>query len=201
MDISNIHRFIWTGRHDINWYQDCETCFVDLFGRDKLQLTAQLFAATSINTSLKANITLFRKALYEIETGLPVSDAYLPNIRNQLLLIRSGQPLSGRKINNFANAIAGDTRAVVVDIWLTRAFGYEKKRKLKSGRIGYNGPTKKQYDSVESWVQEQAFKMNIQPRQLSAMIWAGIRIEQSGDKETHYIRRLKNHFSNLFNCI
>lgn len=67
----------------------------------------------------KSNVTLFRR--YEIENDLPVGN-YLPNIQDQLRLIRSGQPLSGRKINAFARAMAGDQNAVVVDIWLLRAF-------------------------------------------------------------------------------
>ena len=120
MDTSKIARYVWKGRHDIRWYHQAEELFVDLFGRDRLQLVTRLFAATSINTSLKANITLFRRALYEIENGLPVGD-YLPNIRQQLEQAPAGNELTGRKINSFARAMAGDPDAVVVDIWLLRA--------------------------------------------------------------------------------
>lgn len=236
MDTGKIARYVWLGRHDIRWYHQAEDLFVDLFGRERLQLVTRLFAATSINTSLKANITLFRRALYEIENDLPIG-AYMPNIRQQLQQIRAGGELTGRKINSFANAMAGDPDAVVVDIWLLRAFGMDRKyfRKKPRGVVSrsleilletsnqvdlfYNGPilhpdeiravdksrglyrsggaSDGQYTKVENYVREEARAMGIQARQLSAMIWSGVRIDQSGDRETHYSTILQTHFRNF----
>lgn len=129
LDTSKIARYIWLGRRDINWYQDCEAAFVSLFGRERLSLVAQLFAATSINTSLKANIYLFRKALSEIQRGVPTGN-YLPNIKTSIERVRRGEELSGRKIRSFAAAMSGNRDAVVVDIWICRAFGINKKYKV-----------------------------------------------------------------------
>ena len=89
MNTDNIEKYLQIGQRDINWYQDCEALFVGLFGEDKLTTVCKIFAATSINTSMKANITLFRKALYEIENDLPIG-AYMPNIKMQLEKIRAG---------------------------------------------------------------------------------------------------------------
>lgn len=234
MNTSKIARYVWIGRKDINWYRDCEDVFVELFGRDKLKLVCQLFAATSINTSLKANITLFRKALYEIENNLPISN-YLPNIQQQLKQIREGGELTGRKINSFARAMSGDSEAVVVDIWLLRAFDMDKKyfrkerivrhshpkavvdmgnydlvfehtyesvskEKLR-GLFRSGGASDSQYSKIESYVRSEAKAMGVQPRQLSAMLWSGVRIDQAGDKETHYKTLLRDKLINLFNCI
>lgn len=235
MDTAKIARYVWLGRHDIRWYHQAEDLFVDLFGRERLQLVTRLFAATSINTSLKANITLFRRALYEIENDLPIGD-YLPNIRQQLAQVRAGNELTGRKINSFARAMAGDPDAVVVDIWLLRAFDMDRKyfRKDPLGRVysplilgvglfgdrvavveqlgeivadkrrglyRSGGASDGQYTRVENYVRQEAREMGIQARELCAMIWSGVRIDQSGDRETHYSTILQTHFRNLYGVI
>lgn len=201
MNTEFIEKYIQIGANDKGWYEQCRTTFINLFGEDKLQVVCKLFAATSINTSLKANIRLFRKALRERELGLP-RGKYLPVIAMQLDLIEKGLPLSGRKINNFADAMYGVKTAVVVDVWLCRAFGIDTKRRLATtGRTVENTPTKKQYDSVEAWVTAEAHKRGLEPRQLCAMIWAGVRITKTGDRNTHYREALNYHFNNLFGCI
>lgn len=203
LDFSNLVKYVWLGRQDQYWYQDCEKVFRELFGDDKLLLVTQLFAATSINTSLKANITLFRRAYHEMSNGLPFGN-YLPNITLQLNRLRSGASLSGRKINSFANAMAGDPNAVVVDIWLMRAFGIDIKYSRNRGggvQLRNGSPTDKQYTLVESYVREAATGMGVQPRELSAMIWSGCRIAQSGDRETRYTSILRQQLTNLFGVI
>ncbi len=207
MNTSKIGRYVWIGRKDILWYSIAQTLFTDLFGIDRLGIVTKLFAATSINTSLKANITLFRRALYEIENDRPIGK-YLPNIRQQLAQVRAGLPLTGRKINSFANAMAGDKNAVVVDTWLLRAFDMDKKyyRVGKPGtkQRGQNrssGATDRQYTDIENYVRQEAEAMGLEARQLSAMLWSGVRISQSGDQETHYNRILRYHFGNMFGVI
>jgi hypothetical protein len=180
---------------------------VDLFGADRLGLVTKIFAATSINTSLKSNITLFRKALYEIENDKPVGK-YLPNIQMQLERVRAGQDLSGRKIRSFAAAMAGDKNAVVVDVWISRAFGVDRRyfRQTKGaaegvGNVRDGGVSDKHYTLIENWVRAEAAQMGLQPREFNSMIWAGVRIDQSGNRETHYKTTLINKLTNLFNCI
>jgi hypothetical protein len=207
VDYSKIPRYLWIGRHDQHWYHDCEKTFVDLFGADRLGLVTKIFAATSINTSLKSNITLFRKALYESENDKPVGK-YLPNIQMQLERVRAGQDLSGRKIRSFAAAMAGDKNAVVVDVWISRAFGVDRRyfRQTKGaaegvGNVRDGGVSDKHYTLIENWVRAEAAQMGLQPREFNSMIWAGVRIDQSGNRETHYKTTLINKLTNLFNCI
>lgn len=204
LDTHKIARYLWIGRGDQHWYRDCQEVFIQLFGEEKLKLVCKLFAATSINTSLKSNITLFRRAFYEIEHGLPTGK-YLPNICTQIDRIKAGEPLSGRKINNFANAMAGDKNAVVVDIWIMRAFNMDKRYMRRTGphegleRSG--GPTDGQYSRIETYIQEEGRKMGLEPREFCAMLWAGVRIDTSGDKRTHYKEILLHKLTNLFNVI
>lgn len=198
INTDKIARYVWIGRHDLHWYSDCEKLFAELFGPDNVRLVAQLFAATSINTSLKSNITLFRRALHEIKTGAPVGK-YLPNIITQIERIRRGDELSGRKINSFANAMSGDRNAVVVDIWLLRAFGMSKQYFRKGSQtFRESGASKRQYDLIEQYVRDEAKAMRIEPRQLSAMLWSGVRIDQGGDTETRYETLLRYQFNTLF---
>lgn len=217
MDTSNIEKYLRIGANDQHWYRDCEQLFIELFGKEKLWLVTGLFAATSINTSLKANITLFRRAMYEIELNLPVGSlvngkgetlGYLPNIRNQIQLVRDGKDLSGPKIQAFRKAMSGDKNAVVVDVWLARAFGIERRyfRQQKGGEKGRGkirsaGVSDKDFKAVEKYVRKLAKKKGMEPRELSSMIWAGVRIDNTGDRETHYKELLRNKLTNLFNII
>lgn len=207
MKTDKIEHYIRIGAKDMNWYVDCQKVFEKIFGEEKLQLVCKLFAATSINTSLKANIRLFRKALYEIENNKPIG-AYLPNIQKQLRQIRAGEPITGQKIDAFRRAMSGDVKAVVIDTWILRAFGVNKvyfrqtKGKEKGrGRERSAGTDAKTFKKIEDWIRNYAAMRNLEPRQVSAMIWAGIRIEKSGDKNTHYKELLTNTMTNLFGVI
>lgn len=203
-DASKIPEYVWLGMKDMNWYQECEQTFRDIFGDDKIVLVCKLFAATSINTSLKSNITLFRKAYYEMENGLPIGN-YLPNIKMQLQQIREGKDLTGRKINSFARAMSGDPEAVVVDIWLLRAFNLDRKYFRTGGphdgSFRSAGATDKMYTQIEDWIRREAHKRDIEPRQLSSMIWAGVRTKTNGIDDTRYSSILRSQLQNLFKVI
>ncbi len=121
-------------------------------------------------------------------------------------MIVEGKELSGRKINNFANAMSGDKDAIVVDIWLTRAFGIERSyvstdKSAYEGRVRNGSPSNREYDTIEKYIQTEARKMGLEPRQFCSMIWAGVRIDVSGDKTTRYSDILLNRMKNLFGVI
>lgn len=201
MNTENISRYIYFGRTDKDWYADCRATLVDLFGADRLTLVTDLLAATSINTSLTSNVTLFRRAYYEIKNDLPVGK-YLPIIQAQLNQVRSGIGLTGRKIRSFAAAMRGDSYAVVVDIWLLRAFGEDRKyRRSASGLDRSGGPTDAQYSKIETWVRMEALYRGVTPAQLGACIWSGIRREVGRNPQTRYCDFLRYHLTNLYNVI
>lgn len=200
MNTDRIAEYLWVGRNDQHWYRDCQELFEKHFGKEQLPLVTKLFAATSIHTSLPANVRLFRKALYEIREGLPFGK-YLPVMLTNLQYARDGKPLSGRKINNFAAAMAGQKDAVVVDIWQMRAFGIGTKRKPGEEKSLDRSPTKKEYDSIEMWYRRASETTGLQPRELSAMVWAGVRIVQANNKQSHYKQLLDYHLNNLYGCL
>lgn len=207
MDTSKIEHYIKIGKNDINWYAECQKVFEKLFGPEQLPLVAKLFAATSINTSLKSNIKLFRKALVEIKENKPVGD-YLPNIKAQLTRIRAGGELTGPKISAFQRAMCGDPNAVVVDTWVLRAFKMDriyfrqtKGKKPGEGRNRSAGASTNDFRKIEDWIRNYAAMVGLEPRQVCSMIWAGVRIETSGDTNTHYKELLTYHSTNLFGVI
>jgi hypothetical protein len=204
MELNDIPKYIQIGMKDKDWYQQCEQTLVELFGRHRLVLVANLLAATSIGSSLKSNVQLFRKALYQMENDLPFV-GYLPNIIIQLEYLRAGQELSGLKIKSFARAMSGGTQAVVVDRWLLRAFKMDRQYMRHTGphrgKTLSGGATDKQYAMIEEWVRNKAFDMGLEPRQLSAIIWSGARISMGGDRETHYTNVLKLKMYNMYDKI
>ncbi len=72
--------------------------------------------------------------------------------------------LNGAKTNAFAKAIAGDENAVVIDVWMLRAVGIEKK-----------SPTQSQYKKLADAVTATATMYGMTPRSMQALIWVIVR--------------------------
>jgi acid phosphatase family membrane protein YuiD len=72
--------------------------------------------------------------------------------------------LKGLKTNAFAKAIAGDEQAVVIDVWMLRAVGIEKKT-----------PSQSQYNELVAAVKKTAFEYGMTPRAMQALIWIMVR--------------------------
>jgi hypothetical protein len=72
--------------------------------------------------------------------------------------------LKGAKTNAFARAIAGDTNAVVIDVWMMRAAGMET-----------DSPNKTQYAMLSDAVVSVAQQFGITPRTAQALIWIIVR--------------------------
>jgi len=179
-----IAKYLWIGRNDRTWYNEVEEIIVKMFGAEKLDYVSKLLAATSIHTNLKGNIHGFKKAMHQIDNGLPIK-GYLPNIISNLELVRDGKELSGRKISNFAKAMSGHHDAIVVDIWILRAFGQDRKYfRKESGLMLSRGASDSEYTAIEKWIQTQAGECGLQPRQMCSMIWGGVRTHQTGIRNT-----------------
>jgi hypothetical protein len=72
--------------------------------------------------------------------------------------------LKGMKTNAFARAIAGDEQAVVIDVWMLRALGIEKKT-----------PSQTQYREMAKAVTAVAMQHGMTPRAMQALIWIIVR--------------------------
>ena len=194
-DELQISKYILYGAGEDNWYEETRKTIVDIFGEEQCWFICQLLAATSINSTLKSNIALFSKALYQWRTGQKFT-GYVPVMLMQLERLKKGEPMQGRKINNFARAMYGNPNAVVVDTWIMRAFLPERARKRKDKVVIYT-PTKKDYDNIEDWIIKKAYSMDMQPRELCSTIWGGIRKMHTGkNNPTRYCDILRMKFSN-----
>ncbi len=79
-------------------------------------------------------------------------------------LVLGFDSLNGQKTNAFARAIAGDESAVVIDVWMLRALGIEKKT-----------PTQAQYVEMARAVKKVAIELGMTPRAMQALIWIVVR--------------------------
>lgn len=73
--------------------------------------------------------------------------------------------LKGAKTNAFARAIAGDENAVVVDVWMMRAAGFDDKA----------SPNKTEYKEISQAVCRIADRFQMTPRTAQALIWILVR--------------------------
>lgn len=171
----NIPMYASLGSNQKTWYQDTYLEIKQMFPGDH-DLVVDMLAATSIRASISSNVTQFYKAYRQFKSGKPFNgflDATVNNLYNAV----NGKELSGRKIKNFSKAIKGDPNSIVCDIWICRALDVDRKyiRKGYSKPLS-GGPTDKIYDSVESFFRTEAINYNCEPRELQAMVWAGIRV-------------------------
>jgi thermostable 8-oxoguanine DNA glycosylase len=93
----------------------------------------------------------------------------VPGFKNNMTMANNAltmgfKALNGPKTNAFAKAIAGDENAVVIDVWMLRALGIEKK-----------SPTQSQYKEMAKAVTLVAMKYGMTPRAMQALIWIIVR--------------------------
>jgi len=93
----------------------------------------------------------------------------VPGFKNNMAMATNAltmgfKALNGHKTNAFAKAIAGDENAVVIDVWMLRALGIEKKT-----------PTPSQYKEMAKAVTTVATKYGMTPRAMQALIWIIVR--------------------------
>jgi hypothetical protein len=94
---------------------------------------------------------------------------HIPGFKNNMVMANNAiafgyDALKGMKTNAFAKAIAGDEQAVVIDVWMLRAVGIEKKT-----------PNQSQYNDLVDAVKKTAFEFGMTPRAMQALIWIVVR--------------------------
>jgi hypothetical protein len=212
---SKTARYILNGLKDRYWYRDNAELTKEMFKHFPPTLIPELFAATSIRNDLKGNVTKMFKALdqyYKKNIGtifigkegekqkmISYFKGFLDAQIYQLeAIVRresfgNGKKNKARKIRNFSMAMQGHAQCVVVDIWLMRAFGTDIKRPVK-GKMVSASPPPALYDAIEWYVQTAGFFLFMEPRELSAMLWSGIRSEENTD-ETRYTQIFEKRLS------
>jgi hypothetical protein len=212
-----IARYLNNGSLHEFWYEETGKEIEELFPEFDPELIKSLLAITSIRATLPSNVTKSFKALdqyhkdeiYDVPLGKKgdkkiiksAFKGFLDAQLHHLNLLKKGESLTnpenllknGRKIKMFASAMGPVEDAIVDDVWITRAFGCDRKRVFES-RVTSQSPSKAIYDATEWYLQTLAGLVGKKARGVCAMIWVGIR--QETNKETaRYTDPIKNRLN------
>lgn len=140
------------------WYHEAQEVAEDIaeIMGVSLEVGASIVSAFSPRERWSSNV---QKA-YAFAHGLVVN-----GLSNNLRMAENAKTmgfdaLKGQKTNAFARAIAGDTNAVVIDVWMCRA-----------ANISTDSPNKGQYRELSDAVRIVADEFGITPRTAQALIW------------------------------
>lgn len=140
------------------WYRDAEDVARKVAQNQdtSLEVGAAVVSAFSPRERWSTNVA----------KALAFSRGETPNgLSNNIRMARNAllfgfDALKGLKTNAFARAIAGDTNAVVIDIWMCRAAGLDT-----------DSPNVTQYRMLSDSVREAAAHFGLTPRTAQALIW------------------------------
>lgn len=166
-------RFIakgWDGRF---WYRDAKEA-IDTSGYNPSRFAAVL-SIVSPRVHVRRSVALARRYMEEGELGPDV----MRSVRLALAHYEQTSEIRGPKTEPFARALLGDEEAVVLDVWMAKAFDVDP------GTIG------RKYNIVPAVkaVRRLAAEHGITPAQCQAAIWTGIRREhgRSGGSLAEYL--------------
>ena len=150
------------------WYSDSREAVKRVYGED-WRLFCGLLAATSARATVKANVTLARKAYNQIKDAGAIARSGFTNHHYKSInaYIKYGRP-NGRKCQGLYQNLIGNEYYVPVDIWMLRYAGINKKI-----------PSKFEYDLIEDRVREEAIELGITTAQRQAEIWSKTRGDSS----------------------
>ena len=144
------------------WYRDAEEVAEEVARNldTTLEVGASIVAAFSPRERWSTNVAkAIAFSLGQTPKGLG------NNLRMaQASMVAGFDALNGLKTNAFARAIAGDTNAVVIDVWMMRAAGMDT-----------DSPNKSQYALLSEAVTDIADRFGITPRTAQALIWIIVR--------------------------
>jgi len=189
-DEFSISKYLFHGRKEKNWYPHTLKAFKEQFKEYDIELFVKLFAITSPRNNFKANLvhakhaySLFKKGKrFEKQGFLPSVVTILNDFRSGEFTFEKDSRNGRRKITNFANAILGDKKAVVVDSWVMRAFGLAEEYSWKDVKKAPHTPRITEYDLVENYIRTLAEVSCYEPRQIVSMLWSGTRSFNSNHK-------------------
>jgi hypothetical protein len=173
------------------WYERSGRQILDLTGgnKDDAEKLIQAIAITSANTPVAANFDFALQAFYQWKNGQPIKTGmYTTAMSKKLQRMFDGEEWAGRKTNNFYNNLMREVdpskvQGVTTDLWMMRAFGFDK-----------DAPQPKEYTFVENETKRIAKKLGWEPQQVQAAIWVALksRMENQGVKDVVEARSIEN---------
>jgi len=173
------------------WYERSGRQILDITGGNKAdaEKIIQAVAITSANTPVAANFDFAIQAYYQWKNGQPIKTGmYTTAMSKKLQKMFEGEDWAGRKTNNFYNNLMREVdpskvQGVTTDLWMMRAFGFDK-----------DAPTSAQYSFVENETKRIAENLGWEPQQVQASIWVALksRMENKGVKDAVEAKSIKN---------
>lgn len=157
-----LEEYARAGKDGKHWYTDAWRTIGDLTpcGWTPKDFAA-IVAITSPRVHVKKNISL---ALEFAELGR-ISSGHLPTVATALAKHVQTGDVAGPKVSAFYRALTGDHNAVVLDVWMARAFGMEQTDKAFR-RVGTQ-------EWMTQCVTRTAGFLGYTPRQTQACVWYG----------------------------
>lgn len=166
------------------WYERSGESIMRAVNNDPVEAEkiAQLIGIFSSNTPVENNMQFALQAYFQHKAGMPIRSGMFPTAMSKKAeAVLNGTPWEGRKTNNFYNNLMrvidpSRDQGVTVDVWMMRAFGYDK-----------DSPTEAQYDFVEKKVNEITARFNEnlapgdqpwEPQQTQAAIWVAAKAKE-----------------------
>lgn len=140
------------------WYRDAEEVAEDVARNldTTLEVGASIVAAFSPRERWSTNVSkAIAYSMGQRPKGLQNNLTMADNA-----MVKGFDALKGQKTNAFARAIAGDSDAVVIDVWMMRA-----------AQMPTDSPNKSQYNECANAVRVIADEFGITARTTQALIW------------------------------
>lgn len=152
------------GAHGRGWYASARASIMRYaFHNGHCPRTvADVLAITSPRVHVSRNVSMAHEHL---STGRHPRGA-MRQIRDALDRYASTRAYGGLKVNAFADALLGDPDAVVVDVWMVRAYGKGEE---------WPSITPKRYAAISGWIRASATRLGWTPAETQAAIWTGCR--------------------------
>ena len=154
-----------------NWYEISRKEIEKLYS-DDAELFIDILAATSPRKRVKENWRLSQQIYESYLAGDINLKGCMPAHKGNVSRAIAREPLQGRKVRAFAEALKGNMDVVVVDIWIGRWFGFET-------------ITNKTYDFIENAIRMMAAACGRKPAELQAELWCDM-IREYGQHPVSY---------------
>ncbi len=183
-------RYLFHGGEALHWYPDTINALKPYFKGNDLNLFLSFLAITSPVTSPKRNVINALRAYELYKKGKKFEHQnFLPSVVKMLNDFRADPALFGQdpsnkrpKVTSYIKALTGDVNAVVVDSRMMEAVGFLHRHQHKGRPYPYP-PSNGERLFVEQYVQILSRIVGCEPRQISAMIWMGVKAAKKTREE------------------
>lgn len=167
----------------LNWYANTTRMLRDVFGND-VNLVTGLLAACSPQVQLKTSWDWAMQIYKQFRQGKhPDLRMLMRCHRLNVKRVLAGEPLQGRKVQNFYQALLGDNDAVVLDMWMLRLCKYYPRHN--------HNPQGGRYDRLAKCFASVARYNGYNPAEFQALLWCNYRAK-AGYEPVSYLQCIEN---------